>query len=120
QPQVVRSPPVALHRGRPAPQPPQLVDHRVQALALDELHRVVADLTVLADLEDRHDIGVMQPGRGAGLAAAPLQSRAIPGRLPGQYLERYPAAQRDLLGLVNDSHAPVADLANDPIVADLR
>ena len=29
---------------------------------LDQLHRIVADLCVLADLEDRHDIGVVQLG----------------------------------------------------------
>jgi hypothetical protein len=42
-----------------APQLLELADDRVQALAVDELHRVVADLAILADLEDRHDIGVM-------------------------------------------------------------
>ena len=65
-------------RRDPAPQPPQLVDDRVQALPLDELHRVVLDVALLADLEDRHDVGVVQPRRGAGLAAEPLQRRAVP------------------------------------------
>src|SRR5262249_4044834 len=45
------SPVAALPRGT-APQPPQLVDHRVQALTLDELHGIVADLAILTHLED--------------------------------------------------------------------
>ena len=44
--------------------PLQLGDHLVQSTTLDQLHRIVADLCVLPDLEDRHNIGVMQLGRG--------------------------------------------------------
>ena len=73
-------------RGRPAPSPAragaatrlsQLADYRVQALAVDELHRVVSDVTVLAHVEDRHDVGMVQPGRGPGFAAEPGQRRAV-------------------------------------------
>ena len=39
--------------------------------------------------------------------------------MPRQDLERHPAAQRDLLGLVHHAHAAPADLAEDPVVADL-
>ena len=56
---------------------------------------------------------------GAGLAAEPLQDHPVAGDLPRQDLERDPAAQRDLLGLVDDAHAAPADLAEDPVVADL-
>jgi hypothetical protein len=44
---------------------------------------------------------------------------AIAHKLRGQDLERDVAAQRNLLGLVDDAHTAVADLANDPEVADL-
>ena len=56
----------------PVAEPPQLGDDCVEPLALDELHGVEADIPVLAHLEDRHDVGVVQPGRGPGLAAEPL------------------------------------------------
>ena len=39
------------------------------AAALDELQREVRRLAVLADLVDLHDVGVLQPGDGLGLAA---------------------------------------------------
>ena len=103
----------------PVAEPPQLGDDQVQALALDELHGIEADIAVLADLEDRHDVGVVQPGRGAGLAAEPLLDQPVAGHLPRQDLQRHPAAQRDLLGLVDHAHAAPADLAEDPVVADL-
>ena len=38
------------------------IDHEVEALALDELHRVVVQAIVLADVEHGHDMRVVQPG----------------------------------------------------------
>ena len=40
----------------------------VEALALDVLHGIVMHILVLADPEDRNDVGVMQQGRGLRLA----------------------------------------------------
>ena len=71
----------AIRRRRLA-EPPQLVDDPVEALARDELHRIVEDLARLAHLEDRHDVGVMQPGRRPRLAMEPFHQRAVPCRLP--------------------------------------
>ena len=102
----------------PLAEPPQLGDHGVEPHALDELHGVEADIPVLAHLVDRHDVGVVHSGRGAGLAAEPLLDHPVAGDLPRQDLQRHPAAQRDLLGLVHHAHAAPADLAEDPVVAD--
>ena len=52
---------------------PQLVDHLVEARSRDELHHIVVQAAALADAEDRHDIGMVQPGRGLGLALEPLE-----------------------------------------------
>ena len=97
----------------------QLGDDQVQSLALDELHGIEPDIPILADLVDRHDIGVMESSRGPGLAAKPLLDHPVARHLPRQDLQRHAAAQRDLLGLVHDPHATPADLAEDPVVADL-
>ena len=51
------------------PQLPQLVEDHVDSLAPDELHRVIGHATLFADGEDRHDVGVVQTGGRAGLAA---------------------------------------------------
>ena len=53
--------------------PRELIDDLVESLALDELHGVIGRLAVLAHLEDRHDVGVVQPRRGPGLALEPLE-----------------------------------------------
>ena len=74
---------------------------------------------MLADAEDRDDVGMVQPSRGTGLA---LESPALLGvaeHVAGQQLERDVAAERNLLGLVHDPHAPMADLAQDVEVAEL-
>jgi hypothetical protein len=70
----------------------QLGDDGVEPLAVDELHGIVADFAILAHLVNRHDVGVVQPGRGAGLAAEPLLDHPVAGGLPGQDLQRYAAA----------------------------
>ena len=96
----------------------QLAEHHVQRLSLDELHGVEDDPAILADLVDRHDVGVVQPGRGPRLAAEPLQAPGVAGDRVGQDLQGDVPAQRQLLGLVDDAHAAAADLAEDAVVAD--
>ena len=99
---------------------PQLADHLGQALALDELHGVVVHAPLAADGVDRHDVGVVQAGGGLGLELEPLELPGVERRGEGQDLQRHAAAERDLLGLVDDAHAAAADLAEDPEVAQLR
>ena len=50
-----------------APELPDVIQDLVQALSGDVLHRVIADAVVLAVVEDADDVGVVQPGRRAGL-----------------------------------------------------
>ena len=42
----------------------------------------------------------------------PLELPRVQGRRERQHLQRHPAAQRELLGLVDDPHAAPADLAD--------
>ena len=83
----------------------------------DVLHGVVTDAVVLAVVEDRHDVRMVQPRRGPGLAEEPAE---VVGTVPQprvHHLQRHPAAQRLPLGLVDDAHSTAADLADDPVVA---
>ena len=70
-----------LRSGRP--QPLDLLEDSVQPVPADELHGVVVKALMLADPEDRHDVGMVQPGRRAGLAPEPFQ----PGRV-AELMER--------------------------------
>src|SRR5262249_43508020 len=98
---------------------PQLVDDQVEPLALDELHGVVDGVAVLTDLENGDNVGVVQAGRRAGLAAEPFDLRAVLERAPREDFEGDAATERDLLGLVHDAHATPTDLADDAVIADL-
>ena len=86
---------------RIATEPLDLAQDVVQALALDELHGVVVQALVLADAEDRHDVGVVQPGRGPGLAPEPLQPGRSRPAMEGQHLQGHVPAQRFLDRLVD-------------------
>jgi len=101
-------------------QPFEVVDHEVEALAVDHLHRVVDVLAVLADVEDRHDVGVVHPRGGLRLALKAHERFGIAGERRGEHLERHAAAERFLLRLVNHAHAAAADLAQDAVVADVH
>ena len=91
----VRAAPRAIARRRRAgpAEVPQLVQDAIQALAPDELHGEVVHALVLADAEDRHDVGMVQPRRRPRLAAESLEVGR--GHEPGrrQDLERHVPAR---------------------------
>ena len=92
--------------------PAALLQHGVEPAAGDVLHDVEMPPLLLADAEDRHDVGVVQPSGGPGLAAEPGQVAVL-----GQELQRHVAVERALVRLADDPHAAPADLADDPELA---
>jgi hypothetical protein len=72
----------------------------------------------LADAEDGDDIRVVQPRRGPGFEAEPLEMGPIRRARGPEYLERHMAAEGLLHGLIDDAHAAPADLVEDPIIAE--
>ena len=101
-------------------QPPQLAQDRVEAPALDILHEVVMVPFLMPAAENRHDIGVVQPGRRPGFPLEPLDLLGLHERARGQDLERDTPAQPFFLGLVNHSHPAATHLADDPKAVDRR
>ena len=97
----------------------KIVEDGGQAAAVDKLHDVVVDTSVATDVEDRHDVRVVQLRRGLGLDLEPLALLGVDGRGEWEHLQGNAAAQRDLLGLVNDPHAPSANFAEDAVVTQL-
>ena len=79
----------------------------------DELHDVVVQPVALAHAEDRHDIRMVKPRRGPGLAQKPLEVPRVQERVRRQDLECHVAAERLLLGLEDDPHPTTANLAQD-------
>jgi hypothetical protein len=91
-------------------QPADVLQHLLQAHAIDALHRVVENAVLLAVVEDRHDVGMVQPRGRAGLGLEPPQIGRIGAKPRVHDLERHPILERLVLGLVDDSHAPSAQL----------
>ncbi len=83
---------------------------------MDELHGVVVEVLRLADGEDRHDVGVMQPRSRPRLAAESLEVGR--GAAMRQHLQGDVPPQRLLHGLVHHAHAPLAQLAEDAELAN--
>jgi hypothetical protein len=90
-----------------------------EGLALDVLHGVIVDAALGADGEDGDNVRVMELGGGEGFVAEALKLARVEDRSERKDLERDAAAQRDLLGFVDDAHTAAADLAQDAEVAEL-
>ena len=56
-----------------AAEPPQVVDDRVHAVPVDELHGIVVHSLVLTHAVDRHDVPVVQPPGRARFELEPLE-----------------------------------------------
>ena len=56
-----------------AAEPPQVVDDRVHAVPMDELHGIVVHSLVLTHAVDRHDVPMVQPPGRAGFELEPLE-----------------------------------------------
>ena len=103
--------------GRQPAQPADLLQHDLQVLPPDVLHRVIMDAVRLAHAEHGHDVRMVQPGRRPGLAAKPLELALAHEPVERQDLQRDVAAQRLLHGLVDDPHPAPRQLAEDPVLA---
>jgi hypothetical protein len=82
-------------------------DH-LKALAVDELHGVVATAVLFADAINRDNVGMVQPGRRSRFALKALQVKRPAGLRRQQHLESHMPAQRFLHRLVHHSHAAPA------------
>ena len=94
------------------------VDQVLERLAAEAFHHDEGMAFMLADLVNGADVGMIQRGGGAGLAAKTLEGLRVLGRIFGQKLQGNEAAELSVLGLVDDSHAPAAKQVENPVVRD--
>ena len=92
--------------------------HRLGAAAPQARHRVPRHAVDVAGREDRHDRRVLEAGDGVDLAAEALAGAFEQQQLGSHDLQRHLAAERRLLGEVHDAHAPFAERAEDPELAE--
>jgi hypothetical protein len=91
----------------------KLADHVSQSTTIDKLHRVVMHAAVGAHGVNRHDVRMVQERRRLGLGLEPRELAWVKRGGEGEDLQGDAAAERDLLGLVDDAHATAADLAQN-------
>ena len=106
-------PPGLVHRQRPARQP------LLEGLALVIGHHDVEPAVVLADVVDGADVRIVEGRGGARLAQEAVLGGAVPAVLGRQQLDRHPAPQPGVLGLIDHAHAAGADLTDQPIGPEL-
>ena len=102
------------------------LDAIFQSAAFEVLHHdvvtglrfsAVFDL-VFADVVDGADVGMIEGGGGAGLAAETLEGLGIAGDFIGQEFEGDEALQAGVFRFVDDAHAATAELFDDAVVRD--
>jgi hypothetical protein len=94
---------------------PVLLHGRVQGPAGDVLHHDPRPAVGEQDVEDAHDVGMVQAGAGPGLADGLRPDVVVPGRYPGQRHDLFQGdvAGQDLVpGLPDGAHAAHADRAD--------
>ena len=94
-----------------------LADDVAQGVAGDQLHDQEDGAVLVALVEDRDDVGVGQPGRGAGLAHEAGGELVVVAE-PGVHdLDRDGAVEPQVGGLVDAGHAAAGDPGADPVAA---
>ncbi len=90
--------------------------------ALEELHRGVREIALLAEVVHRDDVGMGELAGGLRLLEEPLVVFLAPFGVVGEEdgLERDGAIERRVLRLVDDSHRAAAELSADLVAAEPR
>ncbi len=91
-------------------------DERVEGLPLDQLHGQERDAVRLLDRMDGDDVGMIDRRDGARLALESLQAIGVPGQGRRQRLEGDGPPERRVDRLEHDSHPPLSDLLEEPVV----
>ena len=109
------------HGQRPRRRHRRLLDDGVaQRVAGDQLHHQEDGAVVVALVEDRDDVGVREPGGGAGLAHEALGEVAVVVAVAEagvHHLDGDGAVEPDVEGLVDAGHAAAGDARADPVAA---
>src|SRR5262249_31030543 len=91
-----------------------------RVLAVDELHGQHHGVAEGADVVDRHDPGVGEPGHGARLGEQARAQLVVVGRARPDHLERDLPVQLGVVGRMDHPHGPAAQALADDVSTDLQ
>ena len=106
-------------RERQARREPALFEELLDRLALDKVHDKIRLAFVAADRVDGNDVGMLQPRRGLRLALEALHVLFGGAFARQEDLDRHLPPQDRVARLVDNAHAPAADLRQDLVRAHL-
>jgi hypothetical protein len=93
-----------------------MVEPLAKGLALQQLGDHVRDGSIEADVEDRHDVGVIERCRRPRFAAESLEVLR-PGQGGMEHLDRHIAAKPLIARSIHDAHTSGADRPHDLVGA---
>ena len=93
-----------------------VVDVVAQRGAAHQLHHDERAAFVLADIEDRADVGMVQGGCGARLGAQPLQRLLVVHEVLRHDLDGHLTAQPAIFSSIDDAHPAGAQLRDNSVV----
>ena len=86
--------------------------------AVQKLHGDEGSAVVFADFVDRADVGMVQRGSGAGLAAKAFERLRIVRDIVRKKFQSDEAAERSVFGFVDDAHAAAAEFFDNAVMRD--
>ncbi len=95
-----------------------LADAMLQRLAVEQLHHEEPLAVVLADVEERADVGVVQRRGDACLALEAFDRLRIARQLRREEFDGNLPAEPRVLGAIDHSHAAAAEFFDDAVVRD--
>src|ERR1019366_2942551 len=90
----------------------------LQRHAVQKLHDEERMAVLLPDLMDRADIGMVEGGSSAGFAAETFQCLWVLRYIVREKFKGDKSTKRDVLGLIDHSHAAATELAGDLVVGN--
>src|SRR5579864_2895311 len=88
-------------------------DGLLQALALEPLHHDEGMAIVVFYAVNCADVGMIEQRSGSGLAGESLQRLRVAGEIFRDEFESYVASEFQVLGLINHTHTPSPELAEE-------
>ena len=85
----------------------------VKRVALEQLRDHIRGAVMEADIEDSHDVRMIQRGGGAGLLLEPLEALWCRRDARGQDFDRHVAIETQIVGPVDLAHTACAQRAED-------
>src|SRR5207302_731233 len=93
-------------------------DAVLQGHAFEVLHHDEGLAIVLIDFVNGADVGMIESGSGARFTLKTLEGLGVGGDVLGKKFEGDEAAQLDVLGLIDNTHASAAEFLNDAVMGD--